>query len=880
MRTFFFLIIVCFSQIAFTQNEIKGRVVDAQEIPVPNVKVSILNSAIQQITDSNGKFFIHTDLNAGEIQFVHPEFQTVLREFNFKNRSNLDFGEIRLIVFSSALEEVVIIGKGVIDLERNRKTTTAVSTVTKEEIQTRNVGNVEFPNILRNTPSAYISSESGGFGDGKLFVRGFDQSNTAFLLNGQPVNGMQNGQLYWSNWNGLTDIVSAVEVQRGLGSSKLAVSSAGGTVNLITKTTEKNKGGFVRLLSGNDSFMEATVSYDTGVNDNGWGFSFLVDYWKAHAKYANGTKGEGQNYFFSVGKEMENHNFNLLLTGAPLIHDQNPSKSMELYNRFGQKYNNQYGFRNGEYLPEKRKFYHKPIFNFNWDWAIDQDIELSTVLYASFGHGGGTQTYGRDISQIAYQPTENDDLLNGAYHPNNGLIDWNYVQDFYNTEINDGFSRGDQGTMLTSTINNNQYYGGIANFEYQKIENLDLNIGVDLRYYRDKHFKQLIDKMGLEGRMENFGGNPQHTVTKTFKADPWAVLFNHAGEENRVNYDFSESINYHGSFAQAEWANDNFSVFLQGAISNQSYRRVDRGNFETPKASKRLYKIGYNLKTGASWKINDRNIVFANVGKYSRQPFLTNIFTNFNNRTEVKDNSVNNEEIKGAEAGYTFKNRNLTINFNAYYTQWKNRLLTTTGSYDPESNMTNPQYPNATYYFTNIAQLHRGFELDFKWRVLTNLSLSGYATLGNWEYTGKTPVRIIDETNQSLITERTTALKDTKVGQAPQTTSGAGIEYSFLNGKLKTYATWNYYTDFYGFVDVGEAAKSTLNNTTYQPEKLNSYSVVNAGLLYNLYIENQAFQITGNIYNLFNHQYISQKNNSGYYFGNGTTFNVSIKYLL
>src|SRR5699024_3156823 len=123
-----------------------------------------------------------------------------------------------------------------------------------------------------------------------------------------------------------------------------------------------------------------------------WGFSFLVDYWKAHAKYAKGTKGEGQNYFFSVGKEMENHNFNLLVTGAPLIHDQNPSKSMELYNRFGQRYNNQYGFRNGEYLPEKRKFYHKPIFNFNWDWEIVRDIELSTVLYTSFGHGGGTQT--------------------------------------------------------------------------------------------------------------------------------------------------------------------------------------------------------------------------------------------------------------------------------------------------------------------------------------------------------------------------------------------------------------------------------------------------------------------------------------------------------
>lgn len=880
MKYLFLLVLCCISQFTFAQNEIKGRVVDGHKMPIPNMKVSILNTNSQQNTDINGDFLITTDLNVGRIEFQHPDFQSVSRAFDFQDQKDIDLGEIILSIYSSELGEVVIIGKGLIDLERNRKTPTAVSTVNKEEIQLRNVGNVEFPNILRNTPSAYISSESGGFGDGKLFVRGFDQSNTAFLINGQPVNGMQNGQLYWSNWNGLTDIVSAVEVQRGLGSSKLAVSSAGGTVNLITKTTDKNRGGFIRGLSGNDSFIEGTLSYDTGMNDNGWGFSFLVDYWKAHANYAKGTKGEGQNYFFSVGKEMENHNFNLLLTGAPLIHDQNPSKSMGLYDRFGQKYNNQYGFRNGKYLPEKRKFYHKPIFNFNWDWEIDQDIKLSTVLYASFGHGGGTQTYGRDVSQIDYPQTANDDLLNGAYQPSNGLIDWDYVQDVYNSAIDEGFSRGNQGTTLTSTINNNQYYGGVGNFEYKKIKNLDLNVGVDFRYYRDKHFKQLIDKMGLEGRVEDFGGNPQHIVTKTFDANPWAVLFNRAGESYRVNYDYSESINYHGSFAQAEWANDKFSVFLQGAISNQSYRRVDRGNFENTKVSKRLYKVGYNLKTGASWKLNKNNIVFANVGKYSRQPFLTNIFTNFKDRTKIEDNSVSNEEIKGAEAGYTFKNQNLTINFNAYFTQWENRLLTTSGGYDPNDNLGNPQYPNATFYFTNIAQLHQGLELDFKWKVLTNLNLSGYATLGKWEYAGKTPVRIINENNQSVIAEKTTELKDTKVGQAPQTTTGAGIDYRFFNGKLNSYISWNYYTDFYGFVDVGEAAISTLNETTYQPEKLNSYSVVNLGLSYNLSIENHAFQLNGNVYNLFNQSYISQKDNSGYYFGNGTTFNISVKYLL
>src|SRR5690606_41594748 len=74
-------------------------------------------------------------------------------------------------------------------------------------------------------------------------VRGFEQDNTAFLLNGQPINGMEDGLMYWSNWSGLNDIATGVQIQRGLGSSKLAISSVGGTINFVTKATEMDQIG-------------------------------------------------------------------------------------------------------------------------------------------------------------------------------------------------------------------------------------------------------------------------------------------------------------------------------------------------------------------------------------------------------------------------------------------------------------------------------------------------------------------------------------------------------------------------------------------------------------------------------------------------------------
>ena len=130
------------------------------------------------------------------------------------------------------LEEVILVGGGVIDLAEDRKTPVAVSTITGEEIQ-KKIGTQDITMTLANTPSIYVAGQSGAFGDTRIAVRGFGQDNTAFMLNGQPINGMEDGKMYWSNWSGMNDIANVVQIQRGLGASKLAISSVGGTRNLF-----------------------------------------------------------------------------------------------------------------------------------------------------------------------------------------------------------------------------------------------------------------------------------------------------------------------------------------------------------------------------------------------------------------------------------------------------------------------------------------------------------------------------------------------------------------------------------------------------------------------------------------------------------------------
>jgi outer membrane receptor protein involved in Fe transport len=880
MKKLSFLLLVLVTNVALSQNVITGVVVDSNQTQLPSANVMIAGTKKGTTTGFNGRFTLRTEKQSGNLKVSYIGFKPKTVPFDFSNSDNLELGQVVLENDANSLNEIVIIGKGVTDLEQDRQTPIAVSTITREQIQQRAVGNVEFSEIIKNTPSVYVSNQAGGFGDSQIFIRGFDQSNTAYLLNGQPINGMEDGNMYWSNWSGLADIANAVQVQRGLGSSKLAISSVGGTVNIVTKATNRTEGGFARFLVGNGSYLKGTVSYDTGLNDNGWGFSFLLDYWQAHSKYADGTKGQGQNYFFSVGKVAGDHNFNFLLTGAPQRHDQNFSKDRELFDRYGRKYNNNYGFKDGEYLTSRRNYYHKPVMNLNWDWATSDKSNLSTVAYASFGRGGGTGTYGNGVGFIDYNKAPEDPIQGGAYRPSNGLIDWDYIQNVSNAQVEGGFSQGFDGTLLRASVNNHQWYGMVSNFEYNGIKNLSLNFGGDLRFYRGDHFRQLTDKLGLKGRIEDFGGNPNNTVTETYSPDPWSALFDYAPEEDRVNYDYSENINYQGGFGQAEYAIEKFSVFLQGSFSNQSYKREDRGNFEGTKESKTVNKLGYNFKTGAAFTFAEDNTVFVNTGQYSRQPFLDNIFPSFSDNTQLADPEVENEEIFGLEAGYRFETGDWQVNLNAYYTKWDNRFLNQGGEYDPNPDGDGiPEFEQVSYLYSDISQLHQGLELDVKWRPMIGLQLRGYATVANWEYDGSSPVRIRDNNTNSFIETLNVQLDGTKIGQAPQTTAGLGVDYDVIANKLKTYITWNYNTDFYGVANPSDAASAGLEGETYQPEKLNSYSLFDLGASYNLKFQDQRFQIAANVYNVLDHEYISQKDNFGYYIGNGTTYNFSIKYL-
>lgn len=858
--TLLFTLLFGFS-ILQAQTTLTGSVYDSEnQTPLPGASVMLQKSSTGTETDFDGNFSLEVSEESGTIVINYLGYDNKTISFNGSTK----FDKIMLTPNAAALGEVVIVGTGIVDLAENRKTPVAVSTIRAEEIQLKNTGNVEFGETIKNTPSVYVSSQAGGFGDGQVFLRGFNDSNTAFLLNGQPINGQENGRMFWSNWSGMSDVANAVQVQRGLGSSKLAISSVGGTVNIISKTTDKKEGGYVRFLGGNDSYLKSTANYNSGISDSGWAFSVLVDHWQAHRKYAIGTAGAGQNYLFSVGYvPNDRHSINLLITGAPQWHDQNFSDDLENYALFGERHNDNSGFLNGERYTERRNYYHKPVANLNWDFTISENIALSTVLYASWGRGGGTGNLG-----------------NGRVrNPSNEQIDFDQIVENNIASANDGIGNFGDSYIRRSSVNNHNWYGLLSSASITATENLNINVGFDSRLYHGDHFRQVNDLLGLEGYNDNFRTDrpSDYVFKKEYAADPWSAIFKYADEANRTQYDYSEDINYIGGFGQIEYATDDFSIFLQGALSNQTFQREGRmiGRGEGLGESEKLSKIGYNIKGGVSYNLNEKHTVFANTGFFSRQPFLSNIFQDIRYSNAIVEPEVDNEEITSYEFGYRYSDNNFRLNLDVYHTTWGNRFLSANGR-EIDANGIEINYIQR---FTDIAQVHKGVEFDFEYKPDgRRWNVRGYASFGNWEYRGRSPYTIQnDDTGDFIEPNGNINLEKTKIGNAPQTSMGLGFFYK-ITDNLSVDTDYNVYTDLYEFVDTEDVTDAAEEGKIYQPESLGNYDLVDAGLTYKFKFGENKITFRGNVKNVFNSPYISQRNNFGYYLGIGRTWNASIRY--
>ena len=236
------------------ETSIGGVVSDESDSPIVGANVIVVGTDLGSAADADGYYSI--DLGVGSYTLIASAigYESQSSEVSIKE------GDANIANFVLSISAVEMTALEVLASRAGEKTPVAHSTVSKEEMEFR-LGSQDLPMALNLTPSVYATQQGGGAGDARINIRGFNQRNIAVMINGVPQNDMENGWVYWSNWDGVGDTAASIQVQRGLSAVNLLImtvyplKSIGGSIIIGVIVLSLTAFIFILLFGGFKSIL-------------------------------------------------------------------------------------------------------------------------------------------------------------------------------------------------------------------------------------------------------------------------------------------------------------------------------------------------------------------------------------------------------------------------------------------------------------------------------------------------------------------------------------------------------------------------------------------------------------------------------------------------
>ena len=743
---------------------ITGKVTDAssgKELAGANVMVD--GTGLGAAADANGMYHI-TNVPNGTVTITASMigYKKMSKTVTVSGMVNLTFELSSSALHLNALE--------VLASRATRTTPVAYSNIEKSDIELR-LGSQDIPMILNTTPSVYATLQGGGAGDARVNVRGFNQRNVAIMINGVPVNDMENGWVYWSNWDGVADATSSIQMQRGLSAVNLATPSIGGTMNIITDPSGHDRGGKFKQEVGEGNFTKSTLSYHSGLIGDKWAFSGTVVR-KVGDGIIDKTWTDAWAYYLGASyAHSEKHRFELYALGAPQRHGQNrykqniaaydssyarslsdydpggidaytQSSSGQLYNENwnvidpdynGQEYFYMYGKNlkirhNPNYLNEIENYFHKPQVNLNWYWTLDEKTRLSSIFYFSGGSGGGTGTF--DDMQWDYSGPSRRANWNATIATNMDTLNR------YGNPKEAGQSVG----FLRNSINRQWTLGAISKINYDYSNELKFQAGIDWRTAEIEHTREVRDLLGGDYAVNGKYNTASASYSKLYNEFDESADDANVIRGDNINYFNTNTVDWLGFFGQAEYKTDMYSLYGMGGYSMIQYSLVDHfkkamnysGSLATDKGELLLLSDWFTsiqYKGGGLYRLNDEVDIFGNFGNVEKVPIFDNAIDDINATVST---NPKNEKFISTEFGLNYRAMNgiLSAKINAYFTTWENRTLTRTVNTGAGSSG-----DSDIIFLTGLNQQHNGFEIEAAYQPMDMVRLDAALSIGNWKFT-------------------------------------------------------------------------------------------------------------------------------------------------
>ncbi len=849
----------------FAESIIKGTVKsDENNETLPGASVALIGTKQGAKTNAEGKYEIKIS-NVGRytLRVTYIGYTPMEKTISVKADETIT---VNFLLGAAPIQSEAI--SVVASRAQTRETPVAFSNISKMEIEDQ-LGSRDIPMILNTTPGVYATDLGGGYGDSRINIRGFDQRNISVMINGVPVNDMENGWVYWSNWDGLGDVTSSIQVQRGLGASRIVNPSVGGTMNIITDAAYLRPGIKLKQEVASGDFLKTTLIGNTGKIGN---FAATI---AAVRKTADGVIEKAWDdawaYYLGLSYDInQNHKLDFFLIGAPQMHGQRyyqpgiATFDKQLAKDYGVRqglidstielgytankdwgaikidqahpvkeyyYGSEHDLYSNSFINTRENYFHKPQMNLNWFWKMSDITSLTSVFYYSIGRGGGSTPSG-----IAWDSLGRSDIQ-GAYNFN---IDPISIDPRNSTTLHKA-----KGYLLNS-INQHNWYGYLGTLDIKSSKELTIQTGIDLRSYTGEHWQEVRNLLGAD-YVYNVADK-----TVDYTANP-SLALKKLGDI--VNYHYDADVNWVGGFFQAEYKKDNFTTYLNTSLSNTGYKRLDYFRTDTmPNGRETPWQnfLGYTIKLGSNYNINQAMNVFANIGYYNRAPLYRNVFNDNNSLY----NNINNEKVTSMELGYSYFHRKFRVNVNLYWTIWQNRSWYTSTNYtDPVTNVVTTYY----YNLPGLGANHKGVEADFSYRLIKQVKINGMLSVGDWRWTNDVtatfaPENLTDAQGNPVIFTTKVYAKDLKVGDAAQTTGSISVNYYPMSRTTLT-LSYTYFADYYANFSPENRTNSTDRS---QPWKLPAYGLLDAHFNMTLPFDLPFdLVLSAHAYNLLNTKYIS-----------------------
>jgi hypothetical protein len=833
------LLLLFFLQAIVAQNIIKGITVESEsEKPLQNVLIRIVNTNLVESTAIDGAFTLKNVRNGRcilEVKLVGYETQNFPIELF---GATIDLGVIML--YRDIIEEQ--------DL--------SLITITDDELNDDASAADNISGLLQASKDIFLRTAAFEFSSSFFRIKGLDSGNGKVLINGIEMNKIYDGRAQWSNWGGLNDVLRNQEFSNGLSPSYFTFGGILGSANMNTRASKQRPGTRISYSSSNRSYEHrAMATHTSGISKKGWSMTFSGSRRAGNEGFNDGTSYNAYSLFASVEKKInDKHSINFTGIFTPNRRGKSAPNTQEVFDLKGIEYNEYWGNLNGKKLNSRIKEVVEPILMLNYYWDISENTTLQTNVSYQFGKIGNSRldfNAGANPSPTYYQTLpsyflRNNDLA-GAYAAqenfvNNGQLDWNRIFDANTTNATMGLNNA---YVLYEDRNEDKQVTINSIFNSNINSNISINGKLEYKRLHSQNFAEVLDLLGGSGYLDinNF-------------ADSEAQMQNDALNPNRVvgvgdkfRYNFKLLSDLMNAFLQVQFKYNKIDFYAAvdvSQITNQREGLYKNGRFENSSfgESEKLNFTTYGVKAGATYKLNGRNLINANVAYLTQAPITRNSFSNSRENNNIVDN-LQSEKVFSTDASYIFRGSIITSRLTGYYTSIKDA---TEISFYFADGVGGDNTAFVQEILSGIEKKHFGLELGLEAQVTSTIKLKGAAAVGSFIYANNPDLYLTsDVTNDGIFDENgrsgnyTSNLKNYKIAAGPHTAYSIGFEYRDPN-YWWIGATANFFSNT--FVDIAPLTRSSnfytdadgltfpnydvdLARVLLQQEKFDNYKVIN-----------------------------------------------------